>query len=58
MNLHAQIEKLIAKIQSMTWNAWMEISLVTSFGVKCGIEDLAVLSVYPNPFGSCFPKLN
>ena len=55
MNVHAQIEKLIAKIQSITWNAWMEISLMTSFGAKCGIEDLAVLSVYPSPFGYLGP---
>ena len=38
INAHAQIEKLIAKIKSITWNAWMEISLTTSFGVKCGVE--------------------
>ena len=55
MNPHAQIEKLIAKIKSITWNAWMEISLTISFGVKCGVEDLALLSVYPSPFGYLGP---
>ena len=55
INAHAQIEKLIAKIKSITWNAWMEISLTTSFGVKCGVEDLALLSVYPSPFGYLGP---
>ena len=38
INAHAQIEKLIAKIKLITWNAWMEISLTMSFGVKCGVE--------------------
>ena len=33
----------------------MEISLTTSFGVKCGAEDLALLSVYPSPFGYLGP---
>ena len=28
--------KLIAKIKSITWNAWIEISVTMSFGVKCG----------------------
>ena len=55
MNVRAQIEKLIAKIKSTTWNAWVEISLATSFGVKRGVEDLAVLSVYPSPFGYLGP---
>ena len=60
INVHAQIEKQIVKIKSITWNAWIEISLKTSFGVKCGVEDLALLSVYPSPFGvfvSSFPNL-
>ena len=38
INMHAQIEKLIAKIKSIIWNTWMEISLTASFGVKCGVE--------------------
>ena len=29
----------------------MKVSLKTSFGGKCGVEDLALLSVYPSPFG-------
>ena len=29
----------------------MKSSLKTSFGAKCGYEDLALLSVYPSPFG-------
>ena len=50
MNGHAKIEKLIAKISLITRNAWMEISQTTSFDAKCGVEDLALLSVYPRPF--------
>ena len=60
INAHGQIEKLIAKNRSVTWNAWMEISLKTSFGAKCGVEDLALLSVYSSPFrvfGLSSPKL-
>ena len=53
VNVHAEIEKLIAKIKSITWNAWMEISLKTSFGAKCGAEYLALLSVY---MGSVSPN--
>ena len=59
INAHAQIEKLIAKIKSITWNAWMEISMTTSFGVKCGVKDLALLSVYPSSFrylGQVYPN--
>ena len=27
----------------------MKVSLKTSFGAKCGVEDLALLSMYPSP---------
>ena len=55
LTAHAQIEKLIAKIKSINWNAWMEISLTTPFGVKYGVEDLALFSVHPSPFGYSGP---
>ena len=48
--MDAQVEKLIAKIRSIARNASMKISLKTSFGARCGVEDLALLSVYPSPF--------
>ena len=50
-NVHAQIEKPIAKIRSIAWNASIKISLKTPFGAKCGIEDLALLYVFSTPFG-------
>ena len=53
INVHAEIEKLIAKNKSITWNVWTEINLKTSFGVKCGAEYLALLSVY---MGSVSPN--
>ena len=60
INAHGQIEKLTAKIRSITPNAWMEIHLKTSFGAKCGVEDLVLLFVYSSPFrvfGLTSPKL-
>ena len=38
INAHAQIEKLIAKLKSITWNAWMEICLTMSFGFICNLK--------------------
>ena len=56
INAHAQIEKLIAKIKSITWNAWMEISLNDSFGATCGVEDVACFLYIPGPFGVFGPN--
>ena len=50
-----KLKKLIAKISLITRNAWIEISQTTSFDAKCGVEDLALLSVYPRPFGCLDP---
>ena len=49
INMHAQIEKIIPNIRSILWNASMKVSLKTSFGAKCGVENLALL--VSNPFG-------